>query len=242
KECEKGSFRKDLYFRLRTVTIDVPPLRHRLEDLELLVERFALEFSRSNDIVFRGFTSDALRVMKQYDWPGNVRELKNFVERVIVLEKGNRISSDHVLKHLSPIVGEASPNLPVPVDKGSDQAERELILHQLLFLRRDIRDLKSLITGEHLDRSGEVGSWLPGEVLSRVPEEVVSGDQDTAVRSSAVGEVSLKDVEKELIKRTLKKFNNNRRRTAEVLKVSERTLYRKINEYGLEKKQKSRNG
>lgn len=240
RECEKGSFRKDLYFRLRTVTIDVPPLRHRIEDLDLLVERFALEFSRSNDIVFRGFTSDALRVMKQYDWPGNVRELKNFVERVIVLEKGDRISSELVLKHLSPVIERASPNLPVPLSKGSDQAERELILHQLLFLRQDVRDLKSIFTGEHLDRSGEVGSWLPGEVYSRTSEEVGGGDQDTIVRSAAVGDASLKDVEKELIKRTLKKFNNNRRRTAEVLEVSERTLYRKINEYGLEKKQKPR--
>ncbi|MFQ6616168.1 MAG: sigma-54 interaction domain-containing protein [Fidelibacterota bacterium] len=240
KECEKGSFRKDLYFRLRTVTIDMPPLRHRLEDLDLLVERFALEFSRSNDIVFRGFTSDAIRVMKQYDWPGNVRELKNFVERVIVLEKGNRLSSDHVLKHLSPMVGEASPNLPVPIDKESDQAERELILHQLLFLRKDVRDLRSILTGENLDRTGEVGSWLPGEVLTRPSGEVITRDPDTIVHSGAVGEVSLKDVEKELIERTLKKFNNNRRKTAEVLKVSERTLYRKINEYGLEKKQKPR--
>ncbi|MDP6967356.1 MAG: sigma-54 dependent transcriptional regulator, partial [Candidatus Marinimicrobia bacterium] len=128
KETEKEAFRKDLYYRLRTVTIDVPPLRHRLDDLDLLADRFALEFSRSNDIVFRGFTSDALSVMKQYDWPGNVRELKNFVESIIIFERGNRISSDMVIKHLSPMVETVSGNLPVPVNKSTDQAERELIL------------------------------------------------------------------------------------------------------------------
>jgi len=73
---QKEQFRQDLYFRLKTVTIDIPPLRHRIDDLSLLVERFALEFTRSNDISYRGFVPESIRRMKQYDWPGNVRELK----------------------------------------------------------------------------------------------------------------------------------------------------------------------
>ncbi|MDP7565965.1 MAG: sigma-54 dependent transcriptional regulator, partial [Candidatus Marinimicrobia bacterium] len=77
---QQGKFRQDLYFRLKTVTVNLPPLRQRIEDLSLLVERFALEFTRSNDIPYRGFMPEAIRRMKQYDWPGNVRELKNFVE------------------------------------------------------------------------------------------------------------------------------------------------------------------
>ena len=235
EESDKGRFRRDLYYRLRTVTIDVPPLRQRLEDIDLLTERFALLFSRSNDIVFRGFSSDAIRVMKQYDWPGNIRELRNFVESVILLEKGNKISSEMVLKHLEPMVGGTSSNLPVPVDKSSGQAERELILQQLLFLRQDMREIKGLFSGGQIDRSGEVGYIDSGGGLNF---SALEGDVGNLIKSAAIGDMSVKDLEAELISRTLKKFNNNRRKTARALEISERTLYRKINDYGLEKKQK----
>ena len=235
EESNKGRFRRDLYYRLRTVTIDAPPLRQRLEDIDLLTERFALLFSRSNDIVFRGFSSDAIRVMKQYDWPGNIRELRNFVESVILLEKGNKISSEMVLKHLEPMVGGTSSNLPVPVDKSSGQAERELILQQLLFLRQDMREIKGLFSGGQIDRSGEVGYIDSGGGLNF---SALEGDVGNLIKSAAIGDMSVKDLEAELISRTLKKFNNNRRKTARALGISERTLYRKINDYGLEKKQK----
>ena len=235
EESHKGRFRRDLYYRLRTVSIDVPPLRQRLEDIDLLTERFALLFSRSNDIVFRGFSSDAIRVMKQYDWPGNIRELRNFVESVILLEKGNKISSEMVLKHLEPMVGGTSSNLPVPVDKSSGQAERELILQQLLFLRQDMREIKGLFSGGQIDRSGEVGYIDSGGGLNF---SALEGDVGNLIKSAAIGDMSVKDLEAELISRTLKKFNNNRRKTARALGISERTLYRKINDYGLEKKQK----
>ena len=235
EESDKGRFRRDLYYRLRTVSIDVPPLRQRLEDIDLLTERFALLFSRSNDIVFRGFSSDAIRVMKQYDWPGNIRELRNFVESVILLEKGNKISSEIVLKHLEPMVGGTSSNLPVPVDKSSEQAERELILKQLLFLRQDMREIKGLFSGGQIDRSGEVGYIDSGGGLNF---RALEGDVGNLIKSAAIGDMSVKDLEAELISRTLKKFNNNRRKTARALGISERTLYRKINDYGLEKKQK----
>ena len=235
EESYKGRFRRDLYYRLRTVTIDVPPLRQRLEDIDLLTERFALLFSRSNDIVFRGFSSDAIRVMKQYDWPGNIRELRNFVESVILLEKGNKISSEMVLKHLEPMVGGTSSNLPVPVDKSSGQAERELILQQLLFLRQDMREIKGLFSEGQIDRSGEVGYIDSGGGLNF---RALEGDVGNLLKSAAIGDMSVKDLEAELISRTLKKFNNNRRKTARALGISERTLYRKINDYELEKKQK----
>jgi len=235
EESYKGRFRRDLYYRLRTVTIDVPPLRQRLEDIDLLTERFALLFSRSNDIVFRGFSSDAIRVMKQYDWPGNIRELRNFVESVILLEKGNKISSEMVLKHLEPMVGGTSSNLPVPVDKSTGQAEQELILQQLLFLRQDMREIKGLFSGGQIDRSGEVGYIDSGGGLNF---SALEGDVGNLIKSAAIGDMSVKDLEAELISRTLKKFNNNRRKTARALGISERTLYRKINDYRLEKKQK----
>ena len=99
---KKGDFRQDLYYRLKTVSIHVPALRQRIEDLSLFVERFALEFTRTNDIVYRGFMPEAIRLMKQYNWPGNVRELKNFVESILVLEKGERVTSEMVERKLRP--------------------------------------------------------------------------------------------------------------------------------------------
>jgi DNA-binding NtrC family response regulator len=238
QEAEKGNFRRDLYYRLRTVTIDLPPLRQRVEDLEPLAERFALQFSRSNDIIFRGFTSDAYQVMKQYDWQGNIRELRNFVESIILLERGNRISSELVLKHLAVPAEESSHNLPVLVDKSSSQAERELILQQLLFLRQDMRDLKATLSNESLDRSGEIGTLQPRSALDSMVVSPTGEIQVEAIKSASIGDVSMKELEKEMIIRTLKKFENNRRKTAELLGISERTLYRKINEYGIEKKHK----
>ena len=86
----KNQFRQDLFYRLKTVMLHVPSLRDRVEDINPLVERFALEFTRSNEILYRGFMPEAIRIMKQYNWPGNIRELKNFVEKIMVLEKGER--------------------------------------------------------------------------------------------------------------------------------------------------------
>ena len=93
---KKGQFRQDLYYRLKTITINIPPLRERLEDISKFVERFSLEFTRTNNIVYKGFMPNAIRLLKQYDWPGNIRELKHFVEKIIVLQKGQRITPDIV--------------------------------------------------------------------------------------------------------------------------------------------------
>ena len=96
----KGLFRQDLFYRLNTVSIPLPPLNDRLEDISLLVERFALEFTRSNDMLYRGFVPEAIRSMKNHRWKGNIRELKNFVESIIVLEKGERRTSQMVEQQL----------------------------------------------------------------------------------------------------------------------------------------------
>jgi len=124
----KNKFRQDLYYRLKTVTIDSPPLRNRVEDISLLVERFALEFTRSNDMLYRGFMPESIRSMKNFAWNGNVRELKNFVESIIVLEKGERITVEMVEKQLGLNKGGVHDNtaLPVVVPQPAESAEREL--------------------------------------------------------------------------------------------------------------------
>ncbi len=148
KLVKEGKFRQDLYYRLKTVTINIPSLRHRKGDIRLLVERFALQFTRTNKIKYKGFTPEAIKVIQRFDWPGNVRELRNFVESILTLEKGERITAEIVEKQLRDekvVEFSDNPALPVVVNQHPDQAERELILRQLLFLRQDIEELKLIL-------------------------------------------------------------------------------------------------
>lgn len=236
----KGLFRQDLYYRLKTVTIDVPALRKHLEDIGLLVERFALEFTRSNNIIYRGFLPEALRVMKQYHWPGNVRELKNFVESLLVLEKGKRITADIVERQLGKSAApERNLHLPMIMNQSTEAAERELILRQLFLLRQDVEFLKQVATqGPVIQGQTEFPLLTRHEgPVQRVMQ--IDEDIENIIKSEVIGDMTLEDMEREAIKRTLMFYNNNRRATAKSLGMSERTLYRKINDYGLEKKIKS---
>ena len=239
-----GEFRQDLYFRLQTVTVEIPPLRKRIQDISAFVERFSLEFTRSNDIRYRGFTPEAIRLMKRYDWPGNVRELKHFIEKIIVLNKGERISVENVQKELiDPSIANTIKNsaLPVIVDKTTNKAEIDLILRQLFMLKQDTELIQNLILNSKVpNRSPEsikdIGEIVKGNIS--IPEKSMEIIEENGyfINSSAIGDFSIKELEKEAIVRTLKYFNNNRRKTARSLGLSERTLYRKIDEYGLEPK------
>ena len=233
---KKGDFRQDLYYRLKTVSIHVPALRQRIEDLSLFVERFALEFTRTNDIVYRGFMPEAIRLMKQYNWPGNVRELKNFVESILVLEKGERVTSEMVERKLRPSLDTAlqNPHLPVLVDQSPERVENELILRQLFLLRQDVELIRKIMNEQA--RGNDTLHYI-NESVQDVPVTMeIDSKADTLIRPDAIGDMTLEDLEKEAIKRTLKFFNKNRRAAARSLGMSERTLYRKINDYGLERK------
>jgi len=237
---KKGDFRQDLYYRLKTVSIHVPALRQRIEDLSLFVERFALEFTRTNDIVYRGFMPEAIRLMKQYNWPGNVRELKNFVESILVLEKGERVTSEMVERKLRPSLETAlqNPHLPVLVDQSPERVENELILRQLFLLRQDVEIIRKVMNEQEI---GNDTLRYINESVQDVPVTMeIDSQADTLIRPDAIGDMTLEDLEKEAIKRTLKFFNKNRRAAARSLGMSERTLYRKINDYGLERKIKRR--
>ncbi len=237
---KKGDFRQDLYYRLKTVSIHVPALRQRIEDLSLFVERFALEFTRTNDIVYRGFMPEAIRLMKQYNWPGNVRELKNFVESILVLEKGERVTSEMVERKLRPSLDTTlqNPHLPVVVDQSPERVENELILRQLFLLRQDVELIRKIMNKQ--ERGNDTLHYI-NESVQDVPVTMeIDSQADALIRPDAIGDMTLEDLEKEAIKRTLKFFNKNRRAAARSLGMSERTLYRKINDYGLERKIKRR--
>ena len=247
---KKGEFRQDLYFRLKTVTVHVPALRNRVEDIGPFVERFALEFTRSNDILYRGFMPDAVRVLKQYEWPGNVRELKNFVEKILVLEKGERITAEMVQKELTevlPLDSTYNPALPVVVSKSSDKAEIDLILRQLFMLKQDTEVIQKMLVSGAISQGDGKQSLSGLNPLEQggisMPEKSMEIMEDgyRFIRDDAIGELSIKELEEEAITRTLRFFNNNRRKTARSLGMSERTLYRKIEEFGLEPKIKRRN-
>ena len=244
-EVESGNFRKDLYYRLKAVTISVPPLRNRRIDIPILAEKFARECAIRNQIVFKGFSDGAFKVMQDYNWPGNIRELKNFVESIVVLEKGGVLRTETVLHYLrvDSEQGDAeNPFLPVPMNRTVDQAERELILQQLFLLRQDIREMKGLMS---------TGGWSPEtpekpskryptelEIVQHYNEadETGEGEEPTIYNPKTIGNVTSAEAERELIYKTLEKFNFNKRKTAVALEMAERTLYRKINEYGIPSK------
>ena len=237
----KGLFRQDLFYRLKTVTILSPALSNRVEDISLLVERFALEFTRNNDMIYRGFMPEAIRSLKNHNWNGNVRELKNFVESILVLEKGERVTLEMVENQLGSSTSGTpnNPALPVVMSQPTESAERDLILRQLFLLRQDVEFLKQLASPESSMQSN-LGSPIPSQTSGDItPSLHIDEESEYFIKNSSIGDMTIEDLEKEAIERTLKFFNNNRRASAKSLGMSERTLYRKIDQYGLERKIKN---
>jgi DNA-binding NtrC family response regulator len=219
-EVRNERFRADLFFRLRSVNVVVPPLRRRAEDIPLLFHHFAEEVARRNKIAFQGISDDAMKVMQGYRWPGNVRELHNIVESMLVLERGKRIEVEDVRKYIKEAPADSlDRNLPVPVGRTVEQAERELILRALMDIKGNLMDLRTLI--------GEQAQALDS---LRSDHHAVAVVQD----AEEEGPLSLEQMERSLITEALERFKGNRRVAARALDISERTLYRKIKEYGLE--------
>lgn len=242
EDTRRGNFRQDLYYRLKTVTVKLPPLRDHVDDIHLLVERFGLEFATRNDLAFRGIVPEALQLLRAYSWPGNVRELKNMVESIMALNPGQRITPDMLADHVPTDTFRGNQALPVVVDKLPEQSERELVLRQLLFIRQDIHDLRQLAIGRPVGEQ-PVDPYLPTPPPGTVKPGagILIGDVSKLetrplINPDAIGEVTMEELEREAIAQTLAKFNHNRRRTAEALGIAERTLYRKIEAYGLEKR------
>jgi DNA-binding NtrC family response regulator len=219
---KNGEFRQDLYFRLKAITIDIPPLRRRKNDIQLLVTSFISQFSEQENLQFKGFSPDAIQLMKEYDWPGNVRELKNFVETALILNKGEIVNSSYVSANLK--IRSDSKNLPVPLNRPHDQAERELIYRTLWALKLDVDEIKHMLADMHA-RSYHLDN---NHNYSSNESEVIAGEEEFELKPT-----TLASMERDMIKQTLQKFGGSRRKTARVLQISERTLYRKIKEYGL---------
>jgi DNA-binding NtrC family response regulator len=229
-EVKRGNFREDLYYRLRSVNIYIPPLRERREDIPILFEKFVAEFCQKNKFAFAGITDDAMQVLISYHWPGNVRELKNFVESILILENGKIIDANMVRKYLKYDLSgfDFTRNLPIRYGKTSEQADRELIYRALIDIKGDLIEIKNLLDNLATFISKQITSPLA------LPEAKVDLKTGTVIEN-----FSLIDMEKRMIQAALERFNWNKRLAARALKISERTLYRKIKEYGLERKREN---
>lgn len=227
---QKGEFREDLYYRLNAIKVLLPPLRERREDIPLLTQYFAGKFCEQNRISFEGFTDAALREMMDYPWPGNIRELKNFVESLIVIERGRRIDAEVVRNHLPVQNYHHNRQLPIPLNKSSEELEREFIYRALLDLRAEIAQLRDAIVGGYVMPHRRLG----GRVLSEAAAYDVTNSEVRPVDEAVeVSFPTLQEMERNLIYSALERTGGNKRKAAALLGISERTLYRKIKEYSL---------
>ncbi len=220
---QQGQFRQDLYFRLKAASIFIPPLRERREDIPLLIDHFVQQVLHRNNIEFAGFTEEAMQLLLTYDWPGNVRELRNVIETVIILAGGKKITVDLIREHLMHYEEhvEVSDNLPILAGTTVDRAERELIYKALVSLGVEMREMKQILLEieRKIENGNPVGIPMPPPVAVTRPEDIEIKPLD--------------ELEREMIEKALEKFRGNRRKAARALNISERTLYRKIKEYGL---------
>lgn len=218
---QKGKFREDLYYRLSTIMIEVPNLHDRGEDIYLLARKFASDFSRKYMTEPISFSPDAVKAMKLYRWPGNVRQLKNVVEQLALFDAGKEISRDMMIEAMP--IDRSGLSTPVAQPHGTDyESERKMLWQLVLSLKADIDNLKGKLGSE----KAPVSDFEPvSSVTSLVkyPETDLLGVQNRPV--------SLEDAEKQTIIDTLARNNGNKRKTAEDLNISLRTLYRKLQEY-----------
>ncbi|MDR2117931.1 MAG: sigma-54 dependent transcriptional regulator [Tannerellaceae bacterium] len=224
----EGKFREDLYYRLNMVPIQIPPLRERADDIVLLFRKFANDCAAKYRMPAIRLDDEAKQLLIAYRWPGNVRELKNITERISIIEESRDITADILRLYLPDLQVE---KYPVLVKRDNEQkifnSERE-ILYQILFdMRNDVNELKKLV---HEIMGGNVQvpppeATYPHAQIHTPIQEIEAEEEETH---------SLEDVEKEMIRKALDKHNGKRKSAAMDLKISERTLYRKIKEYNLE--------
>ena len=259
----EGRFREELYYRLNTVPIKVPPLRERPNDIPLLFRKFAADFAEKYHMPAIQLNDAARQLLVAYSWPGNIRQLKNITEQISIIET-NRDITPEILRNYLP--AQQSSRLPAllgvkPAGNGkSFESERE-ILYQVLFdMRRDVTELKKLVHDIMAERGGTsvVASHEPVHYIQEAPVKLVHDApvvmtsapsvtplSEPVVKPAEAQEVqdteeyveenlSLDDVEKEMIRKALERHHGKRKNAANDLKISERTLYRKIKEYGLD--------
>ena len=256
---QQGRFRQDLYFRLNTVAINVPPLRDRADDIELLFNYFALEFGEKYQRDPIVLEQDAVPLLFKYRWPGNVREIRNLVEKLTVLVKGEMVSATVLQRNLLIQDSYLPSVITLPANGSHDshdshlgEDDREMLLQLINRLGKEVGDLKKMmyliLQGRESEARnmqgfdpGNMGMGSPGRRYEEDYEDDVFHDpeyaepvQPTRPTPPLLEEsLSLERKEKELITKALAKHHNNRKKAASELGISERTLYRKIKNYDI---------
>lgn len=255
ERVRQGKFREDLYYRLNTVPIRVPSLKDRREDIPLLFQKFASDFAEKYRMQPIRLTEQAQQVLENYRWPGNVRELKNVTEQLSILSEERIITLETLQKHMPHLFAR---HLPVPFEhhqaKGSEMQDREILYRVLLDMKNDLNDLKNLVleiihrNNLQMPEASTLRRFSP--VVDYVPPAASTTPTITGQTAPIVIEPSrsmhpirpaeeedeplaMDEIEKEAIRRALKKHHGRRKEAAEELKISERTLYRKIKQYNL---------
>ncbi|HEY9561440.1 MAG TPA: sigma-54 dependent transcriptional regulator [Anseongella sp.] len=251
---QKGKFREDLYYRLNTVPLHIPPLRERKEDIYLLFRKFVADFGEKYRIPGIQLNEDARRLLENYSWPGNVRQLKNISEQIAVLEKEREIGPETLARYLP----REQSNLPVRLEQqgaSHEFSERDLLYKVLFDMKKDLVDLKKLVFNiiRHPNDVRQATASDP-HLVSRLYQDLevneeekeygfhapylndpkVIENEETFNDAEEVEEsLSLEDQEAELIRKALRKHGGKRKNAATELGISERTLYRKIKELNL---------
>lgn len=256
KAIQDGKFRQDLFYRLNTIPIYIPPLRERKDDIHLIFRKFAIDFAEKYRMPPLKLTVDAIQVLSDFYWPGNIRQLKNVTEQISIIEQDKLIDSATLRKYLPARV---SSDLPV-LFKGEDPkfSDRELLYKVLFDMRKDMTELKRIVLDliENSDDNHEMeqtkallvkdfGSELFNPKVSSehtvkisTPSANTDDSDDQEIEDYDHSEVieeslSLQDKEREMIKMALEKHRGKRKKAANELGISERTLYRKIKEYNI---------
>lgn len=249
----EGKFREDLYYRLSTVQISVPALRDRGSDILLLARKFASDFAERYRTPQVTFDDEARERLLHYRWPGNVRQLKNVVEQIALFEAGRVITSADIVPYLPESVNSYVPTLMQPAG-GAYEREREMLFNMIFKLQREIEALREQVEGGRMASAGQSRLTLGGEIadaerkgsvtsvvkytepvdalFARGASRTASHDVVDVTATAPV--TTLEETEKELIRRSLERNMGRRKAVASELNISERTLYRKIKEYGLE--------
>jgi DNA-binding NtrC family response regulator len=240
EHVESGEFRADLYYRLNVLSIYLPPLRERREDIPLLVRRFVQQYTAAHDRPFRGISADAMQILMEYSWPGNVRELQNLVESMVVLAPGHEITADDIPRQIRE--GGSSRFLPVPVgpivraqEGVTGGRELEFIVRSLVELKLQVEELRRRVDEPRPRRE----DWVGEVVQSPSPPAVTAGAIEPRDETPAPNVVTIHpgmtmaEIERAAIEAALRETRGNRRRAADLLGIGERTLYRKLREYNL---------
>ncbi|MBV1888218.1 MAG: sigma-54 dependent transcriptional regulator [Urechidicola sp.] len=251
---EKGKFREDLYYRLSTIEIDIPPLRERKEDIHLLFRKFASDFAQKYKMPTVRLTDNAINLLQNYRFPGNIRQLRNIAEQISVVEENRSIGAEKISQYL-PKYGERNlPSVISDTKSNSDFANEREIMYKILFdMRKDIKNLEQLTLdlmkngnnvqfqedNRHLIEKiykEEKAESFENKVQVVYPKENYAQESENFDFAETVDldeSLSLQDKEFEMIKKSLERNKGKRKLAAKELGISERTLYRKIKQYDL---------